>query len=57
VLTAERLMLQGLPSAAMWVREWVKDEGHCVPSVAVLVTDEVERICLKNGLLFHELLR
>jgi hypothetical protein len=30
---------------------------YCAPVVGTVVTGEVERICLKNGLLFHELLR
>lgn len=45
----------------------LKVEGHsitvvdcseyCAPVIATVSTAEVEGICLKNGLLFHELLR
>lgn len=32
-------------------------EGQALPCVATVATDEVERLCCKNGLMFHELLR
>ena len=34
-----------------------RGEGQALPCVATIATDEVERLCCKNGLLFHELLR
>jgi hypothetical protein len=30
---------------------------YCAPVVVTLTTLEAENVCLKNGLLFHELLR
>ena len=43
-------------NSSSWVRDNGKDGGSCTPVVGILSTDEVERICFKNGLLFHELL-
>ena len=50
-----------LPAAAA-TRQPPPQHGHqgegsgWLPSVGALATDEVERVCCKNGLLFHELL-
>jgi hypothetical protein len=37
------------------VGRWVEED--CCPVVCTLATAEVERLCAKNNLLFHELLR
>jgi len=31
-----------------WLKQWLHDEGHCVPSVATLATDEVSIILYQN---------
>lgn len=33
-----------------------RSEAPALPCIATSATDEVERLCCKNGLLFHELL-